>query len=751
MRAYLRAFLTIAALAIGGLALVAAAPPPPPSGAVLIASGTLPASAVSAREALPSANASAAFAMFINDGAAEVFFILGDSSVVATSNSFPLPAGACVSAYVGGSTHVAAITAGGSSTLRIIQANGPPQYSCGAAASGGSTTIGPSVVLAAGDTKSNTSVTATTTSGSPNLAVSSGIFAAGDVGMNIVVIPGAASAPTDQPLASTIASFTDSSHVVLADNFPYSLAGAAVWVRWGHPDDARLNAAVASSGWAQLKCGNYGVTSGWTLPGGNVNLKIEGCGNGGPNGSGSGIYALAAVPYVVGHGTTSTRGSILRDVMVDGSKLATVVCNFAAIRAYHFDNVSCNNAAPATVSATSADWKFDGTTNSAYENVALGLYHENHEAIYAGGTDLPAKNIDLEGSTDNFFFGTVVKNAHTTNIDVAANSNNTQFFGAHPYGYSPSNLSSYAATTGFNSGSISLAVGLTIDTTGLTDGWIANANGSLLIGGLTEYLTGVGNTSNGAHIPTGISNSVVLGFDTQGQTSRATGVVWDSTRQNTTFASLNPGAWQIRSDVGYQNTPGSAGGSCSGRFVTCSGTDSTASGNGNVIQSSFSTGSGHLTADYGLGEQVYSGGSRSGTAWGTDQFRNKVLFGTTTDGTTTVNLTADGGAAVASNQFAIPAKGSLRCDVRMAAHNAANGDAGSWTGSALATRNNTGNVTLVGAPVFTVEYISAGIAALAAPTFVADTAHQALGFGVVGLPATTLAWDAYSHCGDLVN
>jgi hypothetical protein len=67
------------------------------------------------------------FINLLNDGSDEIFVALGSSDVVATSSSIPIPAGKCLSLYIGAAQYVAAIVTvtSGTSTLRMTQSNGP--------------------------------------------------------------------------------------------------------------------------------------------------------------------------------------------------------------------------------------------------------------------------------------------------------------------------------------------------------------------------------------------------------------------------------------------------------------------------------------------------------------------------------------------------------------------------------------------------------------------------------------------------
>jgi hypothetical protein len=104
---------------------VAQAPPTPPGASVPCASASLSAGTSSGNVALPvTANPQCLVITLTNDGANEVFYALGGSSVTATTSSFPLLAGYSVSFWTT-STYIAAITQTSASTLRIVQANGP--------------------------------------------------------------------------------------------------------------------------------------------------------------------------------------------------------------------------------------------------------------------------------------------------------------------------------------------------------------------------------------------------------------------------------------------------------------------------------------------------------------------------------------------------------------------------------------------------------------------------------------------------
>jgi hypothetical protein len=117
-------------LALAGGALIAsaglAAPPPdpPPSSVIAPTSTPLAVSSSSSNVALP-ASAPYSTVYVFNEGTVEAFIALGGNSVVATTTGIAVPAGTGLSLWAGSNTYLAAITASSTTTLRIMQANGP--------------------------------------------------------------------------------------------------------------------------------------------------------------------------------------------------------------------------------------------------------------------------------------------------------------------------------------------------------------------------------------------------------------------------------------------------------------------------------------------------------------------------------------------------------------------------------------------------------------------------------------------------
>jgi len=106
-------------------------PGSPKTQAILGGIATLAVTTTSANVALPAISTQYPVVTLLNDGTSEIFVRLGNSSVTATTSYLPIPSGISITVWVSSplwnaspATYVAAITSTGSSTLRILQANG---------------------------------------------------------------------------------------------------------------------------------------------------------------------------------------------------------------------------------------------------------------------------------------------------------------------------------------------------------------------------------------------------------------------------------------------------------------------------------------------------------------------------------------------------------------------------------------------------------------------------------------------------
>lgn len=115
----------------------AQSPPAPGPVAVLGGVASLNAFSTSSRATVAAAVSAYPAVMFINDGTHEAFVAIGTSSVTATTGSLPLPPGNCVTLWLGSSTYFAAVTAASTTTIRAVQWNGAPGFSCVSSSTGG--------------------------------------------------------------------------------------------------------------------------------------------------------------------------------------------------------------------------------------------------------------------------------------------------------------------------------------------------------------------------------------------------------------------------------------------------------------------------------------------------------------------------------------------------------------------------------------------------------------------------------------
>jgi hypothetical protein len=121
----MRKFLLATALWIFAVGAAFAQAPLSPTGAAVMCdacTAQLAASTTSANVALPSANPNLGAVTLFNAGSADVYWAFGPT---ATTSNNVLPAGHAVTVYAGSAAAVAAITASGSTTLDVMQADGP--------------------------------------------------------------------------------------------------------------------------------------------------------------------------------------------------------------------------------------------------------------------------------------------------------------------------------------------------------------------------------------------------------------------------------------------------------------------------------------------------------------------------------------------------------------------------------------------------------------------------------------------------
>lgn len=150
LRFLLSAFFALALAAVPATTLAQVAPVPPPYSSM---GGYVPLSVTtsSARIALPSTVATFGAITVYNEGTNGAYFAIGGSSVAAVTTGGACQTGALTMCYVApgthitvwagvGTTHIAAITASSTTTLRVYQATGPVQFGVVGAPNGASPT-----------------------------------------------------------------------------------------------------------------------------------------------------------------------------------------------------------------------------------------------------------------------------------------------------------------------------------------------------------------------------------------------------------------------------------------------------------------------------------------------------------------------------------------------------------------------------------------------------------------------------------
>jgi hypothetical protein len=175
-----------------------------------------------------------------------------------------------------------------------------------------------------------------------------------------------------------------------------------------------------------------------------------------------------------------------------------------------------------------------------------------------------------------------------------------------------------------------------------------------------------------------------------------------------------------------------------GSTNTASGSGSTAMGTGCTANGTYSTASGRQSHARGvLGAFMHAAGRFSTD--GDAQSGRYVMRLQTTNATQTA-ITADGAAAGAANQPALPAGSVYAFTGLVVARNTANNDAAAWKIEG-AIKNTGGTTALLGTPTVTALGADAGAAAWALAV-AADNTNDVLQLLATGAAATTIRWVA---------
>lgn len=185
----IRTILAFTFAALAATTSAAQTPPSPSPVSVIQGYASLAASNSSARVALPVGNPPGPAITIMNSGAVDAFVRLGGSSVTAATTDVKIKAGSAFSMWIGSNTNLAAITASGSTTIDVWQANGPInlQPTGASSSAGASVTQGtvPWVVSQQTPTSPNFQI-------APTWTVQNAAYAAGNSLGGLITVTGAA-------------------------------------------------------------------------------------------------------------------------------------------------------------------------------------------------------------------------------------------------------------------------------------------------------------------------------------------------------------------------------------------------------------------------------------------------------------------------------------------------------------------------------------------------------------------------------
>lgn len=139
--------LVVLLLQLMGQAGAQPSPPTPPPISTKGGNASLSATGASSNVALPSSTLTFPVVQLVNVGTTEIFYNLGvGAGTAATTASASLPPNGSIALFAGANTFVAAITGGGTSTVRVTQWNGAPSYANTGGGGGGGGTVSPATL-----------------------------------------------------------------------------------------------------------------------------------------------------------------------------------------------------------------------------------------------------------------------------------------------------------------------------------------------------------------------------------------------------------------------------------------------------------------------------------------------------------------------------------------------------------------------------------------------------------------------------
>jgi hypothetical protein len=628
---------------------------------------------------------------------------------------------------------------------------------------------------------SNFTISASSTA----LSASSGVFSASMVGKSIV-LGGAGAAGA--ALITTIASYTDSTHVTLTAAASTALSAASLTVAVGTDDAPALNAAFAA---AVAKTQTYSTSTNiqavFVVPQGSY-LTLESLNWTNVKNNGLTVQMGSALIY------GATNGKPIIDAL--GTRWFRWSGGILRGDPYAPPNVGLQIGRINTTSQDSSDnHHITDLAIGGYFSLA-GFYDMNVEQSlftrlhvfnsYQGAYSAIFDGINHFGLTSQFV--TVSQPADTPQSFLGNQFDDCIFYGNNPSGgaiwlagtmgmlfhtgYVVNTYAGGGALYGATLYNIPSSINSTLRADihfegSITSDWfIAGTNTTPVFNGFQYFndhsmasqyviawdtnITFVTLTNSVYEVSLVPSGTVIFQDPTKmtvsGRWWTASTSSWPSSPQSFQgVLQLGAGYRLGQLSAGSGTTVTGQGASAAGQFNLASGLASTAFGNANQTAGAYSFAAGSAVSDAADSAFVYGSGAFSSTD---AQHRMAVMRANMTTANTTYQLTTNGSQTITGHSslgYGSLGAGSYLVSCKMVAHNTSTQDGASWTlDNALLTRGSTAaTLTVVGGGTWTQTQASAGATGVFTPTFAADTAKDSF---KITLTASSGAWHAIATC-----
>lgn len=523
------------------------------------------------------------------------------------------------------------------------------------------------------------------------------------------------------PLYGTIQAVSGQ-NVTVSNAAGTTLSNSVRVVAWGHDDAPALNALFASGATdIYLPRATYGACSTVSLPN---NRRVH------VRGGGAAIVALCPMTQVFSQVQVAafyaSEGSVVEDLTIDGMGLASYDLEHTSF-GWQYLGILYKNA---TVANILCDGKCE---NSHFEHSNI----RNDTTVNAAA---PARAIDVE-FTDNHFTDIIISGAINPWFD---NSSGTYANSLHAYGMSgvAFTLGSISFNTMLYADSIPSGVaGFRIPGTYTNlHGWYAYAQGGSGQIGVEIVQSGHSAVTGGSG--QGVSSANMVLYD-PGYNASSNNTVFDN--QGTAYFSLGNSTSLCLAYTGSCGAEAVA----IGAFASAA-FGSIALGHASATQASGSFARGYGANDNGWTQDVYSPNSNFGI--GKNQAGTVVLDASVTT-TAATRLTANAGAASASNQAGPNLNGSMKLQCDMVVHSTTSADVAFFQMStpAILVRGASGAPTLVSgsggwtavAATSGAGTISSGANSILTPATSVDGSFSR---AAISLTASSGSWHAQANC-----